>query len=39
MDFKYKVADVAKDFGIRTKKVIETVSGADRRDPQDGRDL
>ena len=27
MDFKYKIADVAKEFGVPTKKVIETVSG------------
>ena len=25
MDFKYKIADVAKEFGVPTKKVIETV--------------
>ena len=24
VDFKYKVTDIAKDFGISTKKVIET---------------
>ena len=27
MDFKYKIADVAKEFGVPAKKVIETVSG------------
>ena len=27
MDFKYKIADVAKEFGVPTKKVIETVTG------------
>ena len=26
MDFKYKIADVAKEFGVPTKKVIETVA-------------
>ena len=26
MDFKYKIADVAKEFGVPAKKVIETVS-------------
>ena len=27
MDFKYKIADVAKEFGVPAKKVIETVTG------------
>ena len=27
MDFKYKIADVAKEFGMPAKKVVETVSG------------
>ena len=27
MDFKYKIADVAKEFGVPAKKVIVTVSG------------
>ncbi|MBS6782030.1 MAG: translation initiation factor IF-2 [Subdoligranulum variabile] len=27
MDFKYKIADVAKGFGVPAKKVIETVTG------------
>ena len=27
MDFKYKIADVAKAFGVPAKKVIETVTG------------
>ena len=27
MDFKYKIADVAKEFGMPGKKVVETVSG------------
>ena len=27
MDFKYKIADVAKEFGMPAKKVIETVTG------------
>ena len=26
MDFKYKIADVAKDFGIRAKRAIDTVA-------------
>ena len=26
MDFKYKIADVAKEFGMPAKKVVETVS-------------
>ena len=26
MDFKYKISDVAKDFGISTKKVIDMVA-------------
>ena len=26
MDFKYKIADVAKEFGVPAKKVIETVA-------------
>ena len=26
MDFKYKIAEVAKDFGVPAKKVIETVA-------------
>ena len=26
MDFKYKIADVAKDFGITTKRAIDTVA-------------
>ena len=26
MDFKYKIADVAKDFGITPKKAIDTVA-------------
>ena len=26
LDFKYKIADVAKEFGVPTKKVIETVA-------------
>ena len=26
MDFKYKIADVAKEFGVPANKVIETVS-------------
>lgn len=39
VDFKYKVTDIAKDFGISTKKVIETFAELTRRDPQDGRDL
>ena len=25
MDFKYKIADVAKEFGMPAKKVVETV--------------
>ena len=36
MDFKYKIADVAKEFGVPAKKVIETVSG-DRHRLQDRR--
>ena len=39
VDFKYKVTDIAKDFGISTKKGYRDFCGADRRDPQDGRDL
>ena len=27
MDFKYKISDVAKEFGMPAKKVVETVSG------------
>ena len=27
MDFKYKIADVAKEFGVPAKKVIETATG------------
>ena len=26
MDFKYKIADVAKDFGITAKRAIDTVA-------------
>ena len=26
MDFKYKIADVCQEFGVPTKKVIETVA-------------
>ena len=26
MDFKYKIADVAKDFGISAKRAIDTVA-------------
>ena len=26
MDFKYKIADVAKEFGMPAKKVVETLS-------------
>lgn len=27
VDFKYKIADVAKDFGMSTKKVLDTFAG------------
>ena len=31
MDFKYKIADVAKEFGVPAKKVIETVAPSPAR--------
>ena len=31
VDFKYKVTDIAKDFGISTKKVIETFAALTRK--------
>ena len=37
MDFKYKIADVAKDFGITAKRAIDTVAALDRRNPQTRR--
>ena len=40
MDFKYKIADVAKDFGITAKRAIDTVAaltGETRRYPRGER--
>ena len=39
VDFKYKVTDIAKDFGISTKKVIETFAELTSRDHRLARPL